>query len=163
MTMVASVIRGWARTARQSVLRGLRASSGAASIELGFVIPVLVLLAVGMYDFGRLGLEKITMTSAARAGAQYGTQGVALAGDVDGMIGAARTDAGDAALDVAARQFCSCPGMGELPSCSASCPDGEFSLMYVEVTAQDQVNLLFDYPGIGSPKAVAATARMRVR
>ena len=49
-----------------------RGASGNVTIEFGFLILILVSLAIGAFDFGRLGYRKIAITSAARAGAQYG-------------------------------------------------------------------------------------------
>lgn len=131
-------------------------------VELAFVIPVLVILVLGIYDFGRMALHQITLSSAVRAGAQYGTQDVISAADINGIIQAARDDANDDTLDVTARQYCSCPGVGET-ACSVTCPDGEFTFLYLDVTAQDQYAFLFDYPGISSPKTMTSSTRMRVR
>ncbi len=141
-----------------------RGAAGNVTIEFGILILILVSLAIGAFDFGRLGYRKIAITSAARAGAQYGTQDLVTAQDAAGMIQAARNDIEDTgnALDLDARRYCDCPGQGEV-ACTVICTDGSFSLMYVEVTVPDQVNLLFPYPGITSPRAVASTSTMRVR
>ncbi len=141
-----------------------RGASGNVTIEFGFLVLILVSLAIGAFDFGRLGYRKIAITSAARAGAQYGTQDLVTAQDAAGMIQAARNDIKDTgnALDIDARRYCTCPGEGEV-ACTATCLDSSFSLMYVEVTVPDEVDLLFPYPGITSPRAVASTSTMRVR
>lgn len=141
-----------------------RGASGNVTIEFGFLILILVTLAMGAFDFGRLGFRKIAITSAARAGAQYGTQDLVTAADTAGMIQAARNDIEDTgnALAIAARRYCDCPGQGEV-ACTVTCADGTYSLMYVEVTVPDQINFLFPYPGITSPRAVASTSTMRVR
>ncbi len=141
-----------------------RGASGNVTIEFAFLILILISLSMGAYDFGRLGLRKIAITSAARAGAQYGIQDLVTAADTAGMIQAARNDIKDTnnVLDIAARRYCDCPGQGEV-SCTVTCTDGSFSLMYVEVTVPDQVNLLFPYPGITSPRTVASTSTIRVR
>ena len=141
-----------------------RGASGNVTIEFGILILILVTLAIGAFDFGRLGYRKIAITSAARAGAQYGTQDLVTAADTAGMTQAARNDIRDAgnALNITARQYCDCPGQGEV-ACTVTCNDGSYSLMYVEVTVPDQVNFLFPYPGITSPQAVASTSTMRVR
>ena len=141
-----------------------RGAAGNVTIEFGILILILVSLAIGAFDFGRLGYRKIAITSAARAGAQYGTQDLVTAADTAGMIQAARNDIQDTgdALNIAARQYCDCPGQGEV-ACTVTCNDGSYSLMYVEVTVPDQVNFLFPYPGITSPQAVASTSTMRVR
>lgn len=141
-----------------------RETRGNITIEFGFLIPILVMMAIGAYDFGRLGHEKIVMTSAARAGAQYGIQDFSTAGDLNGMIQAARNDANDLNnnLDIAVRQFCTCND-GSENSCSLPCGDGSFPMMSVDVTVQNNVDLLFPYPGITSPRQVATQAVMRVR
>ncbi len=146
------------------VERLLRHRAGNVTIEFGFVILFMATLAVGAYDFGNLGYQKIALTSAARAGTQYGVQDQVTAADVDGMVQAARNDAADtdAALNISARQYCNCPGQGEV-SCSVICDDDSFSYMYVEVTAEDQIELLFPYPYVTSPQTVASTNTMRVR
>ena len=166
-----------ARTAKRRAFRrfpglaGLRkllprGASGNVTIEFGFLILILVSLAIGAFDFGRLGYRKIAITSAARAGAQYGTQDLVTAADTNGMVQAARNDIEDTAdaLGITARRYCDCPGGGQGEvSCTVTCADGSFSLMYVEVTVPDQVDLLFPYPGITSPRAVVSTSTMRVR
>ncbi len=146
----------------KTLQRLVRHHTGNVTIEFGFVILFMVTLAVGAYDFGNLGYQKIALTNAARAGAQYGVQDLVTAADVDGMEQAARNDAGDNSLDVEARRYCSCPGQGEV-SCSVLCADDSFSYMYVEVTTEGQIELLFPYPYVTSPQTVASTNTMRVR
>ena len=144
--------------------RLFRHRAGNVTIEFGFVILFMATLAVGAYDFGNLGYQKIAITSTARAGVQYGAQDQVTAADTDGMKQAARNDAGDTAnaLAVDARKYCSCPGQGEV-SCSDLCADSSFSYMYVEVTVADQVELLFPYPYVTPPQTVASTNTMRIR
>ncbi len=139
-------------------------TSGAVSAEVVVVIAVVGMLGIGSMEFGRLALEKLSATSAARAGAQYGTLDLATASDTTGIVQAARDDAGDigGALDVNARQYCFCPSQGEVV-CTASCSDGSFSMMYVEVTVGKTYDLLMAYPGVPSPFPVESTVRMRVR
>jgi Flp pilus assembly protein TadG len=155
--------------ALSSLLDRLRAMLGQAAgnitIEFGFVILFMVALAIGAFDFGRLGYSKIAVTNAARAGAQYGVQDMSTAEDIAGMIQAARNDIGDtsAALNISVRNYYACPGQGEVADESVLCNDGSFSYFYVEVTVPEDVDLLFPYPGITSPRQVASTNIMRVR
>ncbi len=153
-----------ARRVRSLAARFWSSTDGGATVELAVMIPVIALLGVGSFDFGRLALEKMAANSAARAGAQFGTLDFATAGNINGIVQAARDDAGDAnnELDVTARMFCFCPGQGELV-CTATCADDSFSMMYVEVTVADDYDLLMDYPGIASPYPIQSTVRMRVR
>ena len=149
---------------RGALKRWCGSASGNVAVEFGFVIPVLVMIGMGAYDFGNLGLQKITVSSAALAGVQYGTQDFATAADTAGMIQAARNDANDTKnkLTVIARQYCSCPADGEV-LCTATCSDGSFNFMYVDVTVQDDVTILFAYPGVSSTQTIVSTSIMRVR
>ena len=126
---------------------------------------ILVRLAIGAFDFGRLGYQKIAITNAARAGTQYGVQGMSTAEDIAGIIQAARNDIGDtnAELSISARNYYACPGQGEVADESVLCDDGSFSFFYVEVTVPDEIHLLFPYPYIDSPRQIASTNIMRVR
>ncbi len=154
--------------ALQTLRRWRRATAGNITVEFGFLLPFLIALAIGTYDFGNLGLQKITVTNAARAGTQYGFTDINTAGDIAGMKVAARLDADDvnSELTVNARQYCVCSSSGEI-SCTALCTgeddDSTFPVMFVEVTVQDSIDLMFVYPGISSPQQVAATSTMRVR
>ncbi|MHA1151453.1 MAG: TadE/TadG family type IV pilus assembly protein [Alphaproteobacteria bacterium] len=142
-----------------------RDKAGNATIEFGFVILFMVTLGIGAYDFGNLGYQKIALTNAARAGSQYGVQDMSTAEDTAGMIQAARNDINDTAdeLTISARNYYFCPGQGEVADQSILCADDSYSYMYVEVTAADQVELLFPYPYVTSPQTVASTNTMRVR
>ena len=143
----------------------LRDNAGNVTIEFGFVILFMVTLALGAYDFGNLGYQKIAVTNAARAGSQYGVQDMSTAEDSAGMIQAARNDINDTAdeLTISARNYYFCPGAGEVLDESVLCTGDTFSYMYVEVTVEDQVELLFPYPFVSSPQSVASTNTMRVR
>ncbi len=154
--------------ALQTLRRWRHATAGNITVEFGFLVPFLIALFIGTYDFGNLGLQKITVTNAARAGTQYGVVDLGTASDTDGMKLAARLDADDvnSELTVNARQYCVCSSSGEI-SCTALCTgagdDSTFPVMFVEVTVQDNIDLMFVYPGISSPQQVAATSTMRVR
>ena len=149
----------------KSIAGYLRNSDGNMTIEFGFVILFMVTLAVGAYDFGNLGYQKIAVTSAARAGSQFGVQDMSTAEDIDGMIEAARIDINDTAeaLDIDADNYYFCPGQGEVANETILCADGTYSYFYVTVTVVDEIELMFPYPFIASPQVVASTNIMRVR
>ena len=142
-----------------------RDNAGNVTIEFGFVILFMVTLALGAYDFGNLGYQKIAVTNAARAGSQYGVQDMSTAEDTAGMIQAARNDINDTAnaLTITAENYYHCPGQGDVADESVLCDDGTFSYFYVVVTVEDEIELMFPYPFVSSPQAVASTNTMRVR
>ena len=138
--------------------------AGAVSIELAFFIPVVAAMLAGSIEFGRLGFEQVRIASAARAGAQYGVYDLSSAGDIAGMIDAARLDAEDVtnALNVTAAQTCRCPS-GVVQACTITCADGEFAPLYVEVTVSQDIDLWFSFPGVPDTVTLAANSSMRLR
>jgi Flp pilus assembly protein TadG len=79
-------LRGWIRRLRHS-------DAGSALIELALSLPILVLLLLGAFEFGRFAYLGIELTNAAKAAAQYGAQNSATAADVTGMQLVASQDA----------------------------------------------------------------------
>lgn len=142
----------------------IRNSGGNVTLEFAAVIPVLVLLALGIFEFGQVAITKSQIESAVKAGVQYGVLDHSAANDPQGMIQAALNDIGETnqAFAITARQFCSCPESGEL-SCSEICADGAYSPMYVEVDIQTTKALTFSYPGFPDSIAMSAVNRFRVR
>jgi hypothetical protein len=134
------------------------------SIELAFFIPVVAVMLAGSIEFGRLGIEQVRIASAARAGAQYGVYDLSSAGDISGIIDAARLDADDVtnALTVTAAQTCRCPD-GTVQACTITCSDGEFAPLYVEVSVSEDVDLWFSFPGVPDTITLAANSSMRLR
>ena len=137
--------------------------AGNVTIELAFLSLFLATLLMGAYDFGRLALGQAGVTQAARAGAQYAVLQQANAADIAGMELAARAEADDPALNVSARNFCRCPGTTAEVGCNTNCADGEYAPLFVEVTVQDQLQLLFDYPGVPQNQTMSSVSTVRVR
>ncbi len=141
-----------------------RDTGGNVTLEFAAVIPVLVLLAIGIFEFGQVAITKSQIGSAAKAGVQYGTLDHSAANDPAGMVQAALNDIGETnqTFAITARQFCSCPVSGEL-SCSETCADGAYSPMYVEVDVQTTKALTFSYPGFPESINMSSVNRSRVR
>ena len=58
---------------RQLLRRG-RGQEGAAAVEFALLLPILMLLLAGFFDFGWLFYWQHTVTNASRTGARYGVQ-----------------------------------------------------------------------------------------
>src|SRR5580698_5572215 len=69
------------------------ADDGSALIELAVMTPVLILLAFGTGDFGRLMYDAIVVSHAARAGAAYAATTNANAENSNGISQAAQSEA----------------------------------------------------------------------
>lgn len=143
------------------LLKGLRRSDrGGAMVELAVILPVLVLLVVGVVDYGRAFYTSVTVANAARAGAEWGAQSPEFQLDFAGMENFGKQDGQDAApLDLTATRYCECAG-ASWPSCTA-CAGGAAPDVFIEVTASKDLTLLLPYPGLPNTVSIARKATFR--
>ena len=81
--------------------------SGQELVEFAIVLPLLLLVAFGVLDLGRIFHSAITITNAAREGARYGMTNV---DDVDGIIAATLAEAQNSGIDLSTSLIdVSCP------------------------------------------------------
>jgi Flp pilus assembly protein TadG len=76
----------------QSSTRGFTVDRGSVLSEFAIVIPIVLLLIVGAFDFGRVWVLASASANAAQAGAQYGAQSAPLSADMNGILAAATSD-----------------------------------------------------------------------
>lgn len=153
-----------------SLKRFGRGGDGSALVEFALAVPILLMLAVGTFDFGMAFRQKHRLASAAQAGAQIAVQRRSLSEvSAEDIIARVRADASDSGnhLIVTPTYFCVCPEGGadfdcatEPSPCAAATrlPD-----KYVQVDVQHNFELIFDYPGVEKTVALQATSTMRVR
>jgi Flp pilus assembly protein TadG len=82
---------------------------GQELIELAILIPLLMLIAFGVLDLGRLFHASITITNAAREGARFGTFDPT---DSTGIIAAIQAEAANSGIDLSSSTV------------AVTCPDG---------------------------------------
>ena len=147
--------------------RRSRCQSGAAILEAGLLLPLLVLMVCGTMDFARLFFAGIVVEGAARAGVQYGAYSVGNAGALtrsslrrsemylsnQGLIG----------LTVSSRTFCGCNTGGGEVSCTTATCSGKTPSGYVETTATYNFNPIVPYPGIPKPVVLKSVVRFRAQ
>lgn len=95
--------------------------SGQELAEFAIVLPLLLLVAFGVLDLGRIFHSAITITNAAREGARYG---MTHEDDVDGIIAATLAEAQNSGIDLSTSVI------------DVSCPDGCDSGLPIRVTVQ---------------------------
>jgi Flp pilus assembly protein TadG len=147
--------------------RGRRSASrrqgGAAIVELGLVLPLLLLLFLGTMDFGRVMYWSITLTHAARAGAQYGAQSTAIAANSTAIRAAALAEAQDiGAIGVTSRRYCLCPPETSV-GCTSTCSGYGPPRVFVEVTTDATFRTLVPWPGIPATTPMVRTASVRLQ
>lgn len=139
-----------------------REEHGVAAIELAVVLPMLILMAIGAVEFGRVYFTAITVANAATAGAQYGAQSSGSA-DPDFIRQVARNDANDQTLVVNSNSTCRCPDSETPVDCSIACAGYGYPQFFIEVTTSKTLSLLFNYPGLPPAIPVSRTVTIRAQ
>ena len=120
--------------------RQARSDHGGALIEMALMTPLLLLLVLGVGDFGRIMFHGITLTNAARAGAAFGSQGLGNLADTAGIRLAAEQEAQNIGpITVTSQRICECTS-GTAVSCTvANCSGYGAPMAFVEVTRDHDV------------------------
>jgi Flp pilus assembly protein TadG len=149
-----------------------RRQSGQTLVELGLMLPFLMLLSLGVIEMGRYAHIGILVGNAARAGVAYGAQNHITAGtsSLPNITAAAKSDFSNngqdpALLNVTAASFCECDNAGTISSINCltdTCPVGQHEAVSLSVTATGTFTALFTYPGIPSSITVSRTATLRI-
>jgi hypothetical protein len=154
-------MQAWRKVARSAAVWRSR-ESGSALIETAVVLPVLILLVLGVAEYGRVYFTGITVANAALAGAEFGAQSSGTADPVF-VQQVARDDADDQTLVVTSDRVCRCPGSDPLP-CTSTCPDGYGNpQFFIAVTSSKNLSLLLRYPGLPATILVSRTASFRIQ
>ena len=151
--------------ARQAIRNLRRSDVGTALVELAVVLPLLILLAIGAAEFGRIFFAAITVANAARAGAQFGAQKFQ-SGNSVGMTLAAQNEAGDVGtIANFPSRFCRCPD-GTAPPCTgvgATCGSDGAVQVFVKDSAVKTITMILKYPGLPDSVKVQRTAVFRAQ
>lgn len=149
---------------RQWALRSVHASvvseCGSSLVELALMLPFLVLLLLGIVDFGRAYYLSVEVNNAAHTGALYGTQNST---DTTGMQNAATGDAPDVSgIAATATYGCECSdGSNPVANCTSPPTCAVNVVNYVQVTTSATYKPLFPWPGIPSSLTLQGSARLR--
>ncbi len=146
--------------ARRSFFKSRR---GGAAVELAVLFPVILLMLIGIVDYGRILYTWVTVSNAARAGAEYGQQRVDMWPDSASQNAAAQVDGNQAGtLTLDSRMVCECAGAPQ--ACTAgSCLGGAAPEVYIRTSATKTVNMFLSYPGLPSTVTISKVAYMRAQ
>ena len=140
---------------------------GGAMVELAVVLPVLILIAIGVMDYGRVYFTSIAVANAARAGAEWGAQGEggAFATKTAEIQAFAQNDGSEVGtITITSNRVCRCFSTVVTCSTTSDCGGGYGGAAeFVEVTATKVVPLLLKYPGIPTSITVSRTAIWRAK
>lgn len=127
-------------------MHSVRDDRGAAAVELGLLLPLLLLILFGIIDFGRMYHAQVTLTQAAREGAR-----LAAFAEAEDEVVARAEDAATGLDRVSASISSSCPGT-----------DGIVSVSYgfEFVTPVGAIGSVFAGGGYGDPITLSAEGVM---
>lgn len=138
----------------------LRSQSGSSLVELAFALPILLLILMGVVDFGRAYYFANEVEGAAHAGAVYGSQ---FPTNTTNMVSAAKANAPDVSgIGATASYGCECQdGTNASASCTATPSCTKNIVYYVTVTATASFHPLLPWPGIPNPITISHSVTMR--
>jgi Flp pilus assembly protein TadG len=139
-------------------------------IELAVIATLLMMVVVGLVDFGRIGYHAMALTNAARAGAFHGSQ-PGKNTDFAGMQSAASASAaGDiGSITTTATRSCECQVGAAAPTVMISCPPPGNPVcagtvrMRVRVSASKTFSLAARFPGLPSTVTVTRVSILRAQ
>jgi Flp pilus assembly protein TadG len=130
--------------------RASKGERGQSMIELALLLPIMLLVLLGVIEFGRAAYFYIEVADAAKAGAQYGAQNMANAENQPAILQAAQNDAVDLGSNLNNMTTfitCACPGTGTASPCGVGL-GCSYPTVYLTVNLQYPLSTLFSYPGI---------------
>jgi Flp pilus assembly protein TadG len=145
-------------------IKGLaRARSGAAGVEFALLLPVLVLLLMGMFDYGALAYQTMQVSAAAHAGADYALHSGWNLTAVQSAVTNATTLASVSATPAPTlSQGCITNGALVITT-GSSCPSGGTPGSYVVINAQAPFSPLVIWSAFGLPSTITAKAVVRIQ
>jgi Flp pilus assembly protein TadG len=138
---------------------------GAAAVEFAMIVPVLVILVLGVVDYGTFINEKMKLQDLSRTVVQYVAQGGA---DADVMTAIVETSdfynkakANGQTVNVDTAQECECAG-GVSISCNSVCVGaGDYIRYFYTATVDSTYEPIFVYPGLPSSIKLVGYSRMQ--
>ena len=138
---------------------------GNALLETALAFPVLVIIVMGVFDYGRIFSTNLVAGNAARAGAQVAIlnperfQGADIAASTRDLEAAIETEDPQQRKQVSVTRFSECPNSEDEQPYPATCPG---AASYVRVRVALPLEPTFRYPAGAFPAQVAETAVVRI-
>jgi Flp pilus assembly pilin Flp len=135
---------------------------GVSAIEFGFIMPIIIVMAIATLDLGQGIYRNMQVQNAAQMGANYamarGFDKSLISGVVTGSTGFTSIKA-----TPEPKQFCGCAsGAGiDAIDCNSKCAGGANPGTYVTVSAEGTYNTLLPYPLLPSSYQLKAQTTVR--
>ena len=144
----------------------LKNRRGGAILELAIALPLLIVICIGVMDFGRVYFTSVAVSNAARAGAEWGiTYPQSTPFQTANQISFAQLDGAEAGgITVTASTECKCGATTVTCNSTTDCGGGFGApAIWITATASKSVAMLISYPGIPSTVPITRTAIFRAQ
>ncbi len=145
-----------------------RETNGTGVIELGFVLPVFLLMFAGMIDLTRVALTKIDTEQAAQRTTDFVLAKLPTSDSTTYLQAEAATAAGVERSAVTAQLLLECNGTST--NFETGCSSGQVSARYASISINKNVDMLFDWSSLSGlfgsdllPSTVTVTGDSVVR
>jgi Flp pilus assembly protein TadG len=141
-----------------------REVAGNSAIEFALLASPIILMMVGVADYGTATWRKMQLQHAAQAGAEYAIKSGFDATAISNAVTNA-TSYSDVSATPAPAQSCGCASGTTITAatCGSTCAGGAVAGSYVTVSAQATYTTLIPYPGIANSFALSTSATVRIQ
>jgi Flp pilus assembly protein TadG len=136
---------------------------GVSAVEWAMIAPIVMVLLLGVMDFGAAAIHKMQMANSVRAGLQYATVRKPIQGDLTQIQTAIDTAAPPdetGTRDVTVTLYCQCPD-GSAIACTSSCAGGDRS-SNVSIVIQEDYQMMLGLPFAGSNLTLRAEGAVQL-
>lgn len=153
-------------TGRRSVRNGAAGlwacRAGNSVIELALALPILLLLLVGIVNYGAAAYRQTAIVNAARTGIEYVARSNDMSAVAEVVAKALNTD--PSTLTIATSQFCECGDMATM--CGALCsttPPAVPQNVFLTINVSEPFAPVIDIPVLPYPATLSARATFRMQ
>lgn len=141
--------------------RLIRCNAGNVSVELALLSPILMLVFLGVVEYGRAYTEQLNLSRMARVQLQYAVENLGTSTVLDEIDAHSVTLPSGDTVSYAATTSCECLGAGA--GCQTLCDGTSLPQMEIQVAATRSLTPLIFFPGHSGPLTLTATTAMRAR
>ena len=141
---------------------------GIAAVEFALIAPPLLLVTIGVFDYGMFLNHKMKLENVSRAAVEYVLQGGHIDNISSDVINAENLNIEDGELEnlaVSAGYSCECAD-AEIVSCSASasiCGEGDYRRRYLTVSLSMDYTPIAPYPGLPEVMNIRSDVRIQTK
>ena len=141
--------------------RLLECRAGNVSVELALLAPILLLVFLGVIEYGRAYTEQLNLSRMARVQLQYAVENLGASTVLEEIDGHSATLPNGDTVSYAATSSCLCLGVDT--GCQTLCDGTSLPDMHIQVAATRSLTPLVFFPGHSGPLTLTATTAMRAR